>query len=314
MTTVQQVAASTAASMNKGRTLSSSVIKNNKDDCSPPDKWSTYRVIENTRISADSNILRVDLTSTGRTILGWDPMVPTCISVRSTDPIDSNVTLAKSYSPVSHPSTPNEFSLLVKSYQPIDGGGVGHYLCNLQRDDVFTAKVKAPRVMHGDTSILHRGWKHVGLVGGGTGVAPLYQILVLLLQSDENTKISFLNIQKTKDDILLQKELEQISAEYPERLRVTTLLTQEQGTNNDDDSVLYYGNRGTVEFVHKILPNPKDDVMILVCGKDGFVDYWGGPVGRAAPKPGQKKGAKIQGPLLGLLHNAGYDASQVFKY
>ena len=54
--------------------------------------------------------------------------------------------------------------------------------------------------------------------------------------------------------------------------------------------------------------------MVLVCGTDGFVELWGGPVARAPKQPGEKKGAKVQGPLLGLLAEAGFDASEVFKY
>ena len=116
---------------------------------------------------------------------------------------------------------------------------------------------------------------------------------------------SFLNIQSTSEDVLLNDELKSLSDLYPGKLTVTTLLTREGNTG-----------RGTVDLVQQTLPNPQlgDNVMIFVCGKDGFVEFWGGKVGRAPPPPGKKKGPKIQGPLLGLLNEAGYDASQVFKY
>ena len=68
--------------------------------------------------------------------------------------------------------------------------------------------------------------------------------------------------------------------------------------------------------VSAALPPPRGDgsTMVLVCGTDGFVELWGGPVARAPKQPGEKKGAKVQGPLLGLLAEAGFDASEVFKY
>ena len=64
------------------------------------------------------------------------------------------------------------------------------------------------------------------------------------------------------------------------------------------------------------LPRPTNDskTMVLVCGTDGFVSTWGGPIGRAPPGPDGKKGAKVQGPLRGLLAEAGFDESEVFKY
>ena len=54
--------------------------------------------------------------------------------------------------------------------------------------------------------------------------------------------------------------------------------------------------------------------LVLVCGTDGFVETWAGPIGRGPPKPDGSKGPKVQGPLLGLLADAGFDASEVFKY
>ncbi len=53
--------------------------------------------------------------------------------------------------------------------------------------------------------------------------------------------------------------------------------------------------------------------MIFVCGTDGFVKSWGGPIGRAPPKANGSKGPKIQGPLQGWLKEAGFSEHQVFK-
>ena len=68
------------------------------------------------------------------------------------------------------------------------------------------------------------------------------------------------------------------------------------------------------ELAEAALPPPTGDgkTMILVCGTDGFVETWGGPVGRAPRQPDGSKGAKIQGPLSGILADAGYDASVSF--
>ena len=63
-------------------------------------------------------------------------------------------------------------------------------------------------------------------------------------------------------------------------------------------------------FVFPNLPLSK----VFVCGRDGFVESWAGPTARAPRKADGSKGAKIQGPLLGLLAAAGYDASEVYKY
>jgi cytochrome-b5 reductase len=275
-------------------------------ECLSPEIKQRYKILNNAQISSDSHILTVGFQ--GRDYLGWDSRTPTCISVSYyNDNImnDSENVLAKSYSPISHPSQPDAFQLLVKKYPPRIGGGVGAYICSLQPEDYFEAEVKSPRIMHGSPEVLGR-WKNVGLIAGGTGIAPLYQLLLILLK-DDTCKVSILSINQFEKDVLLKSELDQLVQDYPERISVTYSLTGE--TKNGCQE-----GRGSVAMVHQGLPDSKlEDVMIFVCGKDGFVEHWGGKVGRAKMADGSK-GPKIQGPLFGILQEAGYDASQVFKY
>jgi len=102
------------------------------NDCLlPPEHMQSYKVINNTKVSCDSNLLTIALPNE-RSILGcWEPDIPTCISISKTEEERGNI-LKKSYSPISHPSQPHNVQLLVKSYPHRIGGGVGSYLCNLQ--------------------------------------------------------------------------------------------------------------------------------------------------------------------------------------
>ena len=262
-----------------------------------PEERQVYRVVNNTRVSPDSNILRVGIQ--GRNHLGWDDRTPTCISVYS------EFSKAKSYSPITHPGERGTFELLVKSYHMQPGGGVGAYLCSLNAGDTFEAKVKSKRVVHSSSDIVGR-WSQVGLVAGGTGIAPLYQLLQILLR-DDTSVISVLSINRREEDILLKTEMDELARKHPNRLRVTYSLTGE-------DKPGYERGRGNVEMALRALPKPSlEEVMVFVCGKDGFVESYGGRVEREKTSDGSK-GKKIQGPLLGILKDAGFDASQVFKY
>jgi len=282
------------------------------NDCLlPPEHMQSYKVINNTKVSSDSNLLTIALPNE-RITLGWEPDIPTCISISKTEEDSGNI-LKKSYSPISHPSQSNNFQLLVKSYPHRIGGGVGSYLCNLNIGDEIQAKVKPQRIMH-DYPHVHNRWKHVGLIAGGTGIAPLYQLLMILL-NDCDCKVQVLSINRVEEDILLKKELDDLVKEYPDRVSVVYSLTGSDIVEVDTDNKYKIG-RGDKQLALDSLPDPTlgEEVMIFVCGKDGFVEHWGGPVGRAPNKADGSKGKKIQGELLGVLNAAGYDASQVFKY
>ena len=102
--------------------------------------------------------------------------------------------------------------------------------------------------------------------------------------------------------------------DHPNRLNVSYSLT---GKNVRSDLEGYIG-RGSVDMAKNALPPPSSSygkaTMIFVCGTDGFRDMWAGSIARAPPLPDGSKGPKIQGDLLGVLKEAGYEASDVFKY
>jgi len=355
----------------------------------------SYKLMKKTKLSHDSFLLRYGLPNNNkeRHYLGIDPTIPTCIKIDSPNPavtiggVDESTlsdnkkkilhsVLSKSYSPVSHPSQHDYFELVVKSYSTLwkEGGGVGKYLCDMDVGDHITAELKSERIMHGSSQILHRGWKHIGLIAGGTGIAPLLQLARILLESkqqqqqqegdDESSneqrlpKIHLLFINHTTNDILGRSEIESLRHKYPDNFFITYSFTRQEkedededgdklleylvsskkksNNNNNNNIQFLYGSRGNVDMAQKALPKPSSslsslsdtdtdnnnentntntgDTMIFVCGRDGFVEHWAGPVTRGPPPPGKNKGPKIQGPLLGVLKEAGYDESQVFKY
>lgn len=296
----------------------------------PPTAAQPYKLLGKTQLSHDSYLLRFQVPS-HRKILGTDPTLPTCIKIdypQGTDKNGNPKVLSKSYSPISHPSREGAFDLVVKKYPIQPGGGVGAFLCNLQVGESITGKLKKERMVHGSPVVQGR-WKHVGLVAGGTGIAPLLQIAHILLASplDKDTSIHVLSINRNEDDILMRDELDRLAMEHADRVFVTYSLTGHQTntgtlsatatttTSNSNKNTFWQG-RGSVKMARAALPPSTKDgkTMILVCGKDGFVSSWAGPIARAPPLPDGSKGPKIQGPLLGILAEAGYDASEVFKY
>jgi len=205
--------------------------------------------------------------------------------------------------------------------------------CNTNTFSSILGKLKSPRMVHGGPSILNR-WKHVGLIAGGTGIAPLFQIARILLESGAEsedaarTTVHLLYINRQQEDILIKDAIDELVREHPDRFFVTYSLTrpdyQSESTSIEQckqsavacNSEFKLG-RGSSNMALDALPPPADgdgSTMVFICGKDGFVESWGGAIGRAPDQPDGTKGIKIQGPLLGWLAQAGYRASEVFKY
>ena len=266
-----------------------------------------YTLLSKSQQSPDSFLLRYALPP-GRRWLGEDLTLPTCIKVLYPNGTDEKTAepkpLEKSYSPVSHPSAEHHVDLVVKAYEPRAGGGVGSYLCDMQVGETMLASVKSKRIMHGDAAVLGR-WRNIGLVAGGTGVAPLLQIARIVLESpaaaDRSTQVHLLSINRREEGILARKEIEQLESAHAERFKVAYSLTGEA-----PQGWVGHVGRGDAAMVRATLPPPTNDgkTMVLVCGTDGFVSTWGGPVGRASRQADGSKGAKIQGPLVGLLAEA----------
>ena len=271
-----------------------------------------YTLQSKTQLSPDSWLLRFALPA-GMRWLSEDPNIPTCIKALfpgGTDESGDPKVLGKSYSPVSHPATESAMELVVKSYEPRPGGGVGAFLCGIEVGGTLQAEVKSQRIMHGSAAVLGR-WREVGLIGGGTGIAPLVQIArILLADEQQRTSVRMLSINRREEDILMRDALDRMAVDFPERFTISYSLTA------PPDGWSGFTGRGDAAMVAATMPPSTHDgsTMVLVCGTDGFVATWGGPVGRGPKKADGSKGPKVQGPLLGLLATAGYNASEVFKY
>jgi len=269
-----------------------------------------FTLVQKWKQSPNAWVLRFSLPTK---YLGDDPTLPTCIAVHynGTAVSGESEVLKKSYSPISHPSAEGTFDLLVKAYPPQPGGGVGAHICAMKPGEAILAALKSQRIMHGSPSVAHR-WARLGLVAGGTGLAPLVQIARIILQDpNDMTKIQLLSINRREEDILMRTELDLLAKDYSDRFSVSYSLTGSVDKGWTDEK-----GRGSVAMVREALPPPTADgsTMILICGTDGFVQTWAGPISRAPPKADGTKGPKIQGPLLGILKDVGYDASEVFKY
>ena len=127
--------------------------------------------------------------------------------------------------------------LIVKAYPPRQGGGVGDYLCNMNVREKIHGTVNGKRIMHGSASVLGR-WNNIGLIAGGTGIAPLLQVARVVLTSQDPVDTST-NVHLLFINCIAREEIEYLASKYRERFHVTYSLTSP--TNNDDPTASWKG-------------------------------------------------------------------------
>ncbi|KAK7206797.1 NADH-cytochrome b5 reductase [Myxozyma melibiosi] len=196
------------------------------------------------------------------------------------------------YTPISDTEQKGSLDLLVKEYPE---GKASKHIHQLKPGDKLA--MKGPIVKYAWSANKH---PEIVLIGGGTGITPLYQLLHEISKNPEDkTKVTLVQCYVTENEILLKDRIDAIVASRPEQFKVVYSL--------DKPSESWTGLSGylTKESVGPYLPSPTaDNVKIFVCGPP--------PMYNAVS--GAKVSASDQGEVGGILKDLGFTKEQVFKF
>lgn len=104
----------------------------------------------------------------------------------------------------------------------------------------------------------------------GSGVTPIFSLINTLLNSDPNTAIHLLNVNKTEDEIIFHGELQQLAAKYT-NIHITNVHTQalENGWNGlkgrPDTKML-------TDWIASLSIKDPKDVEAYICGPEPYMD------------------------------------------
>jgi len=222
--------------------------------------------------------------------------VASCLVVRSSDPEAlkdaKGKPIVRPYTPISPSDKEGELVLIVKKY---DTGNASKHIHSLKPGDSLSMKGPFPKW---DYKI--NEFHEVGLIGGGSGITPLYQVLNYALSDKTNkTKFKLLFSNVTEADILLREEIDVLKKKYPDTFDVVYIL------DKADDK--WKGPTGYINadiIKQHIAPaSLNEKVKIFVCG----------PPGQVEAVAGKKAGMK-QGEVGGVLKELGYTADQIYKF
>ncbi|KAG8992711.1 NADH-cytochrome b5 reductase [Tulasnella sp. JGI-2019a] len=196
------------------------------------------------------------------------------------------------YTPISPSGQPGEVTFLIKKYET---GKVTPYLFDMQPGQTIGIKGPLLKIPYKENEL-----EHIGMIAGGSGITPMYQIIqhALSLPNDK-TKITLIFSNVSEKDILVKETLDKWAKDHKDRFKI--VYTLDKGDEN------WKGDTGfiTKDMIQKYLAPPTSDnkVKVFVCG----------PPGQVASVSGPKDGMK-QGELKGVLKELGYTSEQVFKF
>ncbi|KAI8629063.1 ferredoxin reductase-like protein [Xylariaceae sp. FL1651] len=168
--------------------------------------------------------------------------------------------VTRSYTPVSNNADRGTLELIIKCYP--DGKLTGGYLAKLEIGD--EVKFRGPK---GAMRYKRGHCKRIGMLAGGSGITPMYQLIRAICEDErDTTEISLIYANRTEEDILLRNELEAFARKYPKNLKLFYLL--------DKPSPDWQGGVGyvTKQLMAERFPVADADSKVMLCGPPGMVN------------------------------------------
>ena len=116
-----------------------------------------------------------------------------------------------------------------------------------------------------------RSVRHLGLIAGGTGITPMYQLISEILAEQQidrrlDLTIDLLFGNRSDDDVLLREQIEQLSSISAGRFRFW--FTVDRATREE-----WKYSQGLISesLIKEHLPPPSDDVLICICGPPAMI-------------------------------------------
>lgn len=201
------------------------------------------------------------------------------------------------YTPVTAPDTKGHIDFLIKHYQ---GGAMTDHIFKLQPGDNLAIKGPIPKFPY-----KRNEFEEIGMIAGGTAITPMWQVIQQISSDKEDkTKVTLVYTNKSEKDILLREKFDELAKSDP-RFKIVYGLDQlpKGFTSTNKDAFEGYV---TPELISQHMPKPgnADKIKLFVCGPPPQVEAVCGGKG--------PKGS--QGELKGLLADAGYQPSQIYKF
>ena len=154
--------------------------------------------------------------------------------------------LNRTYSFHTSPYVDDEVAITVRA---VEGGLVSNLLTNTSPDEIKIDLEKIEGRFRLEPS--HDVKRHLIMFAGGSGITPIFSMIRSLLHHEPRSTVSLIYSNKTYNKIIFNRELQSLEAEFPSRLRVYHVITQDE--NVPADFPVFYKGRLSKLIVKKII-------------------------------------------------------------
>eukprot|EP01024_Parvocaulis_polyphysoides_P050877 TRINITY_DN4969_c0_g1_i1.p2 TRINITY_DN4969_c0_g1~~TRINITY_DN4969_c0_g1_i1.p2 ORF type:complete len:299 (-),score=42.66 TRINITY_DN4969_c0_g1_i1:575-1471(-) len=177
---------------------------------------------------------------------------------------DTGKEVMRSYTPVTDDRTKGYVDFVIKVYE---NGIMSQHLNKLKIGESLLMRGPKGRFLYRQNMK-----RHFGMLAGGTGITPMYQIAQAILTNPQDaTKISLIFGNVSTDDILIRSELEQMAKEHPKQFNVYFVVDKLKEGEDWKGGVGYI----TGDVIKEHLPSPSEDVLVLRCGPPAMNKFLG---------------------------------------
>ncbi|XP_070664069.1 NADH--cytochrome b5 reductase 1-like isoform X1 [Malus domestica] len=222
--------------------------KTKQKGCLDPDKFKEFKLVKRTQLSHNVAKFKFALP-TPSAVLGLP--IGQHMSCRGKDSL--NEVVVKPYTPTTLDSDVGYFELVIKMYPQ---GRMSHHFQMMREGDYLAVKGPKGRFKYQPNQV-----RAFGMLAGGTGVTPMFQVARAILENpSDRTNVHLLYANVTYEDILLKEELDNLSCNFPNRFNIYYVLNQPPEQ--------WEGGVGFIsrEIIQSYCPAPAPDIKILRCG------------------------------------------------
>ncbi|RCI00812.1 NADH-cytochrome b5 reductase [Rhizopus azygosporus] len=252
-----------------------------------PDRYIPFDLVQKQKISPDSYRLRVSIKQEENRSYP----IPSCLYIK-----DDTIQVMRPYTPINaNPYKDGYIDFIVKRYE---NGSVSRTISGFepQADQIHIRGPMTEEYEYRENSL-----DEIGMIAGGTGISPMYQIIRHILENpnDKNTRIWLIYGNKTMNDILLKSELDELQKKYSDRLNVKYVLEHPPDDNWKDVGYV------TKEMIKSMMSQDENiRRKVFVCGPDPMLRW----------VSGERAIDYSQGQLSGLLSQLGLSSKEVWKF